>query len=104
MPEKKHLRDVLWLTHERFKSSVYDRTQGKIRRERSPFAASALYPLRQKSVFILSKATENKPIENASTTRRRDKTGKTYKLQSEGSFDQLNYALLAFHVRGVISN
>ena len=54
----------------------------------------------QKSVFILSKAIENKLIKNTLTRQ----NGKTYKLHSEDSFDQLSYALLASHVRGVISN
>lgn len=62
---------MLWLTRECFKSSVYDRTQGEIRRK-SPNP----HQKKRKSVFILSKAIEDRPVQNASTTRRRDKMGK----------------------------
>lgn len=68
LPEKKYLRDVLWLTHESFKSNACDHTQGEIRppsslQHTSHSVLPTLLGKKKKSVFILSKAIENKPFQ-----------------------------------------
>lgn len=109
LPEKKHLRDVLWLTHESFKSNACDHTQGEIRppsslQHTSHSVLPTLLGKKKKNLSLsCQKPSKTSPSKRPNNTGTRQ-NGKTYKLQSKDSFDQLSHALLAPHARGVISN
>lgn len=81
LPEKKHLRDVLWLTHESFKSNACDHTQGEIRppsslQHTSHSVLPTLLGKKKKISLYLVKSHRKQALPNAPTTRGRDKTGK----------------------------